>query len=57
MLQVIQKGAQMTNAIAVWLFLLIAAALFADYWFQDMGGLIFLGAKFGDLIEWLAFWR
>ncbi|WP_171054551.1 hypothetical protein [Roseovarius arcticus] len=47
----------MTNAIAVWLFLLIAAALFADYWFQGMDGLIFLGAKFGDLIEWLAFWR
>lgn len=47
----------MTNTIAIWLFLLIAAALFADYWFQGMEGLIFLAGKFSELIEWLAFWR
>ncbi|WP_324754416.1 hypothetical protein [Roseovarius sp. Pro17] len=47
----------MTDRIALGLFMLIALALFLDYWFQDMDGLIFLGAKLGDLIEWLAFWR
>jgi hypothetical protein len=47
----------MTDRIALWLFVLIALALFADYWFQGMDGLIFLGVKLGDLIEWMAFWR
>jgi hypothetical protein len=47
----------MTDRIALWLFLLIVIALFADYWYQGMDGLYFLGAKFGELIEWMAFWR
>jgi hypothetical protein len=47
----------MTDRIALWLFLLIVLGLFLDYWFQGMGGLIFLAAKLGQLIEWMAFWR
>lgn len=47
----------MTDRIALWLFLAVALALFLDYWLQDWAGLIFLGAKLSDLIEWMAFWR
>ncbi len=47
----------MTNRIALWLFSLIVLALFLDYWVQGFDGLIFLGGKLGELIEWLAFWR
>ena len=47
----------MTNTIAVWLVLLIAAALAVDYWLYDWANAIFLSRKLIELIEWLAFWR
>ncbi|MFX0540556.1 hypothetical protein ACEWPM_002335 [Roseovarius sp. S4756] len=47
----------MTDRIALWLFILIVLALVLDYYIQGMAGLIFLGAKLGELIEWMAFWR
>ncbi|WP_165802827.1 hypothetical protein [Pelagivirga sediminicola] len=47
----------MTDRIALWLFVLIVLALGLDYWLQDWDGLIFVGAKLGELIEWMAFWR
>ncbi len=47
----------MTDRIALWLFLLIVLAIGLDYWIQGFEGLIFLGGKLGELIEWMAFWR
>ncbi|MFD0858339.1 hypothetical protein [Roseovarius aquimarinus] len=47
----------MTDRIALWLFALILLGLGLDYYFAGMDGLIFLGAKLGELIEWMAFWR
>jgi hypothetical protein len=46
----------MTNLLAVWVFLIVVAALVADHYF-GWGGTMFLLRKFADLIEWLAFWR
>ena len=47
----------MTNAIAFWVFALIAAALATDWYVFDAGGLIFVARRGMDLIEWLAFGR
>nr|WP_309504240.1 glyceraldehyde-3-phosphate dehydrogenase [uncultured Roseovarius sp.] len=47
----------MTNKIAIGIGLLIVLGLSLDYALQDWGGTVFLGRKFADLIEWLAFWR
>lgn len=47
----------MTNTIAFWMGLLIAAAIAADWLMQDWAAIFFLGEKLNDLIEWLAFWR
>ncbi len=47
----------MTDRIALWLFGLIALGLVLDYYIQGMDGIIFLTAKLGELIEWMAFWR
>ena len=47
----------MTNIIAVWLGILIAALLATDYYFYDWSNALFLLRKLMDLIEWLAVWR
>ena len=47
----------MTNSIAIVLALLIVGAIATDVVFYGTEHLIFLGKKFADLLEWLAFWR
>lgn len=47
----------MTNPIAVFLALVIFAALGYDVVFLNGQVSLFLARKFADLIEWLAFWR
>ena len=47
----------MTNIIALWLVLLIAAFLAFDYFAYDWANIVFLLRKLLELIEWLAFWR
>ena len=47
----------MTNKIAIGIGLLIALGLTLDYTLQGWDGTIFLGQKFTELVEWLAFWR
>ena len=47
----------MTNQIALWLFVILAAAGLGDFFLNDASGLFFLSLKFLDLIEWVAFWR
>ena len=47
----------MTNTIAVVLGVLILGALTIDVMFYGTEHLLFLGQKFADFIEWLAFWR
>lgn len=47
----------MTNTIALWIVLVLAAAMLADFMLN--GGLAseFLARKFLDLIEWVDFWN
>lgn len=47
----------MTNRLAVWLALIIAALLAYDYYQFNWANTVFLIRKFVDLIEWIAFWR
>ncbi len=47
----------MTDRIAVWLAVVIAAAIAADLALNDGAALFFLAQKFLDLIEWVVFWR
>ncbi|MEZ5779359.1 MAG: hypothetical protein R3E44_13445 [Paracoccaceae bacterium] len=47
----------MTNRIALALVLLIALLIAADYFLNDLMASIFLGRKFAELLEYLAFWR
>ncbi|QFT60215.1 hypothetical protein FIU94_15415 [Sulfitobacter sp. THAF37] len=47
----------MTNRIALFLGLVIVAALLADVVYFGTEHLIYLGKKLFDLIEWMAFWR
>lgn len=47
----------MTNSIAIGLAVLIAGGIAADLALSDGQNLVFLGKKFFDLLEWLAFWR
>ena len=47
----------MTNSIAVWLALLIAAFFAVDYVQFDWAMTVFLLRKFLDLLAWVAFWR
>lgn len=47
----------MTNTIAIWLGLIVAALLAIDYALYDWANTLFLLRKLMDLIEWLAFWR
>ncbi|MEM8654753.1 MAG: hypothetical protein AAGF36_08395 [Pseudomonadota bacterium] len=47
----------MTNPIALVLAVLIVGAIVADVALYGTEHLIFLGKKFADLLEWIAFWR
>ena len=47
----------MTNKIAIYLLVLIAALLAFDYYRFEWQHTVFLLRKFLDLIEWLAIWR
>jgi hypothetical protein len=47
----------MTNKIALGLAVLILGGFAVDYLFFGGGSPVFLGRKFADLIEWVAFWR
>ncbi len=47
----------MTNQVAVALGILIVIALGVDGIIFDWTYTIFVGRKFVDLVEWVAFWR
>ncbi|WP_299041226.1 hypothetical protein [uncultured Tateyamaria sp.] len=47
----------MPNSVAITLALLIVGAIAADVMLYGTEHLVFLGKKFADLLEWLAFWR
>ena len=47
----------MTNKIAIFLCVLIAAGLLWDQFRNDGQAALFMARKTVDLIEWLAFWR
>jgi hypothetical protein len=47
----------MTDRIALWLGLLIIAALVLDGALVGTAHLLFLGTKFIDFVDYLAFWR
>jgi len=47
----------MTNSLAIVLGLCILGAIGADYYFFNADGLLFLGRKFFEFEEWIAFWR
>ena len=47
----------MTNTIAVVLGVLILGALAIDIMVYGTEHILFLGRKFAEFLEWLAFWR
>ena len=47
----------MTNKLAIWLALIIAALLAVDFYRFDWANTVFLIRKLFALIEWMAFWR
>lgn len=47
----------MTNTLAIVLGLALIAAIAGDIMLNGTENLIFLGKKFFELIEWMAFWR
>ena len=47
----------MTDRTAFWLGLLIVAAITIDMVLYGTEHMIFLGKKFYDFLEWIAFWR
>jgi hypothetical protein len=47
----------LTNRIALWIGLVLLAAIIADLTLNGGAALIFLMRKFLDMIEWVAFWR
>ena len=47
----------MTDRIALWIGLILLAAIIADLALNSGLALQFLLRKFIDLIEWVAFWR
>ncbi len=50
------RGDRMTNGIAIGLGALILALIGLDIWL-DAGMIVFLGRKFVDLVQHVAFWR
>ena len=51
------RGPHVTNRVALWLILILAAASLADVTLNDGLSLQFLARKFLDLIQWVVFWR
>jgi len=47
----------MTNRSAVILALIIIGAIALDVTLFGAANLLFLGKKFADMLEWMAFWR
>ena len=47
----------MTNKLAIYLGVMIVAAILADYMIFGSEHLVFLGKKLFTLLDWLAFWR
>ena len=47
----------MTNRIALWIGLILLAAMIADFALNGGAATRFLSRKFLDLIEWVVFWR
>ena len=47
----------MTNIIAIWLAAVILGFLALDYFVLDWNAPVYLGAKFLDLLRYVAFWR
>ncbi|WP_169640686.1 hypothetical protein [Roseobacter ponti] len=47
----------MTNRIAIVLGAVLIALILVDVLFFSAGGIVFLGRRLLDLIDWLAFWR
>ena len=47
----------MTNKLALWLGMLIVAAVLGDIFLEGGAGLLFLLRKFAVFIEFLSFWR
>lgn len=47
----------MTNRVALVMGLLILGGLALDLFYNGSGHVVFLGKRFYELIEWLAFWR
>jgi len=47
----------MTNQIAIGLGIVIVAAICGDLFVTGGDNLIFLGKKFDEFLEWIAFWR
>ena len=52
-----ERGATLTNKLAIILALAIAGVLAWDFILNDHKMSFFLAQKFVDLIEWLAIWR
>ena len=47
----------MTDRIAFWLGLLIVSAIVVDIAVFGTEHMLFLGKKFSEFLEWIAFWR
>lgn len=47
----------MNNKIAIILGIVIVGCILLDTLFNGGASLVFLGKKFAELIEWIAFWR
>ncbi len=47
----------MTNRIALYLGIILVAAITVDVMLYGSDHTIFLSKKLADLLEWLAFWR
>jgi hypothetical protein len=47
----------MTNRLAIWLVLLLAAFVALDHFVLGWGAPVYLGRKFMELIQYIAFWR
>ncbi|MEX3015841.1 hypothetical protein [Gymnodinialimonas hymeniacidonis] len=47
----------MTNALAIWIGIVLAACLAVDAVLFDWSNSLFLARKFAELLRWMAFWR
>ncbi len=46
----------MTDRVALVLALIIAGAIASDYWLNDATGLLFLGRKAVEFLDYVIFW-